>query len=255
MTVQTVLDFLFQLAPKEYAMSWDNVGHLLGRREAPVNRVLVALDATADVAEEAAALGCQLIVTHHPVIFNSIRHLTDADPMTHTALKLLEQGIAVISMHTNLDCVPGGVTDELARLLGLERTAVLPNGAQPGVIRVGEVAPTTLADFAALVKARLGCEGLRFTDGGKPVRRVALCGGAGMDFVEQVMDAGCDTFVTADVRYHEFQEMQIRGLNLIDAGHFQTENPICALLRGKLAAAFPEIEVLLSRHGDCIRFF
>ena len=113
MTVQTVLDFLFQLAPKDYAMSWDNVGHLLGRRNAPVSRVLVALDATPDVAEEAAALDCQLIVTHHPVIFNPIRHLTDADPMTQTALNLLEQGIAVISMHTNLDCVPGGVTDEL----------------------------------------------------------------------------------------------------------------------------------------------
>ncbi len=255
MTVQTVLDFLWELAPVKYKMPWDNVGLLLGRRDATVSRVLVALDATADVADEAAALGCQLVVTHHPVIFQAVGHLTDADPMTETALTLLERGIAVISMHTNLDCAPGGVNDVLAERLDLRNPAVLHDGETAGLLRAGEVAPAALSVFAAFVKERLACEGLRFVDAGKTVHRVAVGGGACADFIPLAVENGCDTLVTADVKYHAFQEARIRGLNLIDAGHFETENPVCLLLRDKLAAAFPQIEVILSQHGDWIRFF
>ena len=106
MTVQTVLDYLWELAPAEYKMSWDNVGLLLGRSGAEVRRCLLALDATAAVADEAKALGCELVVTHHPVIFRGDKHVTDLDPLTEPELRFLENRIAVISMHTNLDCAP-----------------------------------------------------------------------------------------------------------------------------------------------------
>ena len=254
MTVQNVLDYLFTLAPITYKEPWDNVGFLAGRKDAPVTKILVALDATAAVAEEAAALGCQLVVTHHPLIFHAPKHVTDADPLTRTLLSYLEKGVAVISMHTNLDCVPGGVNDVLAEKLSLHNIEVLEDGETAGLLRAGEVEPRSLADFAAFVKERLSCPGLRYADGGKPVRRVAVGGGGCAGYIELAAASGCDTFVTADVKYHEFQEAVTRGINLIDAGHFETEDPVCAVLRDKLAAAFPELEVILSGHADCIRF-
>lgn len=254
MTVQTILDYLWTLAPELYKMPWDNVGFLLGRGETPVTKVLVALDADAQVAEEASALGCQLIVTHHPVIFHPLKHVNDQDPMTETVLRLLEKGLAVISMHTNLDCAPGGVNDLLAERLGLHNIEILEDGETAGLIRAGECCPVELPDFAAFVKERLSCPGLRYVDGGKPVRRVAVGGGACTGFIALAAARGCDTFVTSDVKYHEFQEAQSRGLNLVDAGHFETENLVCARLRDSLAARFPELEVILSRHSDLIRF-
>ena len=254
MTVQDILDDLWTLAPLSYKEDYDNVGFLIGRKEAPVEKVLVALDATAAVAAEAEALGCQLVVTHHPVIFQAPKHLTDADPRTRVLLEYLERGLAVISMHTNLDCAPGGVNDTLAALLGLQRVTVLEDGETAGLIRMGEVETRSLPEFAAFVKQRLACPGLRFADGGRPVRRVAVGGGGCGSFMDRVLAAGCDSFVTADLKYHQFEEAAVLGLNLIDAGHFETENPVCEVLRTRLAAQFPALEVLGSAHQDCIRF-
>lgn len=254
MTVQTILDYLWSLAPVEYKMSWDNVGLLLGRSTAEVRKCLLALDATAAVADEAKALGCELVVTHHPVIFRGDKHVNDLDPLTEPELRFLENRIAVISMHTNLDCAPGGVNDVLAQRLGLHNIEVLEDGETAGLLRAGETDPAALEDFAAFVKERLGCPGLRFTSGGRPVRRVAVGGGGCAGYIALAAEAGCDTFVTADVKYHEFQEAQTRGINLIDAGHFETEDPVCGVLIEKMTARFPELRVLRSDHSDCIRY-
>lgn len=254
MTVQTVLDYLWTLAPIHYKESWDNVGLLLGRKNAPVRGVLVALDATDAVAAEAEALDCQLVVTHHPVIFRGDKHVTDEDPLTEVHLNYLEKGIAVISMHTNLDCAPGGVNDVLAQRLGLHNVEVLEDGETAGLIRVGELAQTELPAFAAFVKERLACPGLRYVDGGKPVRRVAVGGGACGSYVSRVLAAGCDTLVTADLKYHEFCDAAVLGLNLIDAGHFETEDPVCELLAARLRERFPALAVHRSAHSDCIQY-
>ena len=254
MTVQTILDYLWTLAPVEYKEDFDNVGFLIGRREKPVTKFLVALDATEAVAAEAEALGCELVVTHHPVIFRAPKHLTDDDPRTRVLLAYLERGLAVISMHTNLDCAPGGVTDVLAARLGVRYVEILPDGETAGLIRVGELEETALPAFAAFVRKVLACPGLRYAEGGRPVRRVAVGGGACAGFMDTVAAAGCDTFVTADLKYHEFCDAAVLGLNLIDAGHFETEDPVCDTLIEKLSARFPEAQVLRARHGDCIRY-
>ena len=254
MNVQDVLDYLWTLAPLEYKEDYDNVGFLAGRKEAEVRRILVALDPTEAVAEEAAAQGCQLVVTHHPLIFHAQKHVTDADPHTRTLLSFLERGIAVISMHTNLDCAPGGVNDVLAEKLGLHNIQILRDGETAGLLRMGDTVPCSLPAFAAFVKAALCCPGLRYADGDRTVRRVAVGGGSCGEFIEHVAAAGCDTLVTADLKYHQFQDAAVLGINLIDAGHFETENPVCAMLRDRLAARFPEVETLLSAHTDCIQF-
>ena len=111
-----------------------------------------------------------------------------------------------------------------------------------------------LAEFAAFVKAGLRCPGLRYAQGGRPVRRVAVGGGACGDFIRRAAAAGCDTFVTADLKYHQFQDAALLGINLLDAGHFETEDPVCDVLAQRLSARFPELEVLRSVQTGCIRY-
>ena len=169
-------------------------------------------------------------------------------------LYLAEHRIAVISLHTNLDSAPGGVNDVLAERLGLQNIRTF-DGSEYGIGRIGDVPEQELEAFAQFVKERLGAGGVRYADGGKPVNRVAVGGGSCMDFLPQALEAGCDTFVTGDVKYHQFQKAAALGVNLIDAGHFPTEDPVCEVLCGALAAKFPGIAVKKSAiHADCVKF-
>lgn len=254
-SVNDIRNFLFQkIAPEEAGYGWDNVGLLIGRSTKPVTKILVSLDATKAVAEEAKRLGCELVVTHHPIIFHAAKHITD-EPDSETALTYLENGIAVISMHTNLDRALDGVNEILAAKLGLDEIMTLEDECDENnchLIRTGIIGTCPLPEFAARVKKLLGCPGVRYADGGKLVHEVAVGGGACGSFIDFVAEAGIDTLVTADLGYHDFQKAATHGINLIDAGHFETENPVCGFLREQLAAAFPEVEVLVSGHSDCI---
>lgn len=261
MTVQDVLQFLEGLAPRYMKMDWDNVGLLCGRENREVRKILVALDPFEDVCREAAQWGADLIVTHHPLIFQAPRSVTDGTSVGRCILFLAAHDIAAVNAHTNLDCAPGGVNDCLAARLGLEDVAVVnPSGEDAqgrpwGLLRAGRVAPVPLPDFLARVREALGCPGLRYVDGGKPVSRVAVGGGACGDELRDAFDAGCDTFVTADVRYNQFWVAHDLGMNLIDAGHFWTENPVCAYLADQLRTQFPDCLVKVSEnHTDCIKF-
>ena len=245
-----ILNCLHRLAPPELAESWDNNGLLCGRLDAPVTKILVALDPFEAVAEEAAAIGAQLLVTHHPLLFRPAASVTDETAVGRTLLSLIEHGIAAINAHTCLDAAPGGVNDALAAALGLEDIA-----STGGMWRMGRVPLQPAAHFASVVRHRLQAGGVRFADAGRPVQRVAVCGGAGMDFLQEAADAGCDTFVTGDVKYNGFWDAVDLGLNLIDAGHFPTENPVCTVLANTLRSAFPELEVCLSQtHRDIVQF-
>jgi len=261
MTVQQILDYVNSLAPRHMKCDWDNVGLLCGRRDQAVKKVLVALDPFLDVCEEAAAIGADLIVTHHPLIFRAPKSITTDDTVGQCILFLASHGISAVNAHTNLDQAPDGVNDVLAQTLGLENVEVLnPEGSDEqgrpwGLLRTGAVAEMSLTDFMTLVKAKLHTPTLRYVDGGKPVRRVAVGGGSCGDELYEALAAGCDTFVTADVKYNQFWDAADLGLNLIDAGHFYTENPVCAALAAKLRAQFPAVEVVLSKHSDCMKFF
>lgn len=253
-TCRQILNALWTLAPEALKEDWDNPGLLCGHLDGQVNRVLLALDPTREVAQEASALGCQLVVTHHPVTFG-LKSVTDADEEGRKILAYLEKGLSLICMHTNLDCAAGGVNDVLAKRLGLSEVSVLEDGKTAGLVRMGVTRCQSLPEFAAHVKQALHCPGVRFADGGKPVSRVAVGGGSCSSFMEQVLLAGCDTFVTADVKYHAFCDAAALGLNLIDAGHFETENPVCGAVQTCLAEKFPQLDFLLSRvHTDVIEF-
>lgn len=247
---------LFELAPRELAQSWDNVGLLVGDPDRQVSAVLVALDVTQAVADEAAERGCGAIVAHHPLMncaWSPVQSVRTDRPQGKLIATLLRGGISAICMHTNLDSAPGGVNDALAAALGLEEIGPL---GEDGIGRTGVLSSEmSLEAFAAHVRRSLGAEGLRYADGGRPVRRVAVGGGACGEYAPLARDLGCDTFVTADLKYHDFQNAPGLGLNLLDAGHFPTENVICAVLERFLRGRFPELTVVRSAvHGDIIRY-
>lgn len=255
-TVADILKFIEALAPRSMKMDWDNVGLLCGSKTAGVTKILVALDPFEGVCQEATEIGAELIVTHHPLIFQAPKAITDETSIGRCIMHLCRHGISAINAHTNLDQVPGGVNDVLAARLGLENVEIINPKDGIGLLRCGEVAEQPLEAFLSAVKENLGCEGLRYADGSKSVHKVAVGGGACAGELRDAVNAGCDTFVTADAKYNQFWDAHDLGINLIDAGHFHTENPVVAVLAEKLAAAFPEIQVEISKtHTDCMKFF
>lgn len=254
-TVRDIYDYIDAKAPFSTQMDFDNAGLLVGDRNASVSRVMVALDATLSVVREAARKKCQLLVTHHPLIFHPLKSVTPSDPTQATVAELIRRNMALICAHTNLDAAPGGVNDVLMDRLGVKVTGILDefgvgaNGPY-GMGRIGELSePMEPKAFAAMVKKALGTRAVRAVPGPRPVKKVAVCGGAGGDMVELAASLGMDAYVTADVKHHEFLAAQALGITLLDAGHYATENPITPVLADWIKDAFgaERIEVFLSK--------
>lgn len=247
--------------PSEFKMDFDNVGLLVGLGGAEVSRVLLSLDITDEVINEAATLSAQLIISHHPVFF-SLKRVSDDDINSAKVVKLLQNGISALCLHTNFDSVDGGVNDALASALGItvegRLEEQLSSGGIPyGIGRFGQLkAPIPMADFLPFVKAVLKTSCIRYYDAKRPVKRIALCGGSGGDYVEKAAELCCDTLLTADVKYHQLLLAKELGINLLDADHFCTENVALPVLEELLLSGFPHIETHISRvHGQTAEFF
>ena len=243
-TVNDLVELLEELMPSNLAEDWDNVGLMLGRKGKTVKKILLALDLSKEVVEQAVAQKIDLIVTHHPAIFKKLKRVVDNDWQQDLLLTLAENGIAVYSAHTNLDCISTGVNDVLAKLLKLEDIEVLDDSN--GLGRIGVVEETSLAEYAQAVKAALKADYVVIGDAGKQVRKVAVCGGAGSDLIDLALAKGADTLVTGDVKYHSAQQAVFSGLNIIDAGHQPTELPVLEKLADRLSLRFVE------RHMDVV---
>lgn len=251
-TVSDIYNNLCELAPIESQLDFDNAGFLVGRSDREVKKVLLSLDITDEVISEAEMLGAELIVSHHPLIFTPLRALTNSSSGSK-ALKMAEKNIAAICMHTNLDIAKGGVNDILLSLMGAEGTDCLD---EDGCGRIGEFdSDIAFKDFLILCKAALNAKGLRYYDAGKPVKRIAVMGGSGGDSIDSAFNKGCDTYLTADIKYHQFLRAQELGINLIDGDHFYTENPVIPVLADRLSSAFPQVEFIVSKlHHAIIDF-
>ena len=256
-TVRDIEQYLYAWAPRELAESWDNVGLLVGDPEAEVRRVLVALDVTPQVVAEAIEKDCQLIAAHHPVMncaWNQVQTVRTDDRQGRVLTELIRHGIAAICMHTNLDAAAGGVNEVLAQKLGLSDLKML---TEEKIGRIGTLkCEIPLVEFTHSVIELLKCNGLRYVDAGRPVHRVAVGGGACGDEIDAVIAAGCDTFVTSDLTYHQFLDAAPKGINLIDAGHFPTEDPVCAKIVAYLEKEFPQLIIIKSTsHKEVIQYF
>ena len=262
-TTAEILNYIESIAPSFMLEKWDNAGLLCGRSDKAVRKILVALDPFLSVCEEAIAIDADLIVTHHPLIFrDQVTAVNDNTQLGRCLLMLIGHDICAINAHTNLDKAPGGVNDILAKTLGLDNIQIIaPEGCDStgrpyGLLRYGNVDEQPLCEFLSHVKKSLQAEGLRYIDCGKPVKCVAVGGGACADEMYAAAASGCDTFVTSDIKYNQFRTAFELGLNIIDAGHFHTENPTMPVLAEKLQRQFPEIEVIFSEnHRDPMKFF
>ena len=228
-TVEDVERLMGQLAPYETAEEWDNVGLLLGRRTDPAERVLVALDVTRNVLEEAEMLHCQVILTHHPFMFHPVRRITGDTREGELMLLMAEKRIAHIAAHTNLDRSPGGVNDALM-------TAVsCTNVRGEGFLRVGDLPePISFGRLCSRVAAALSSEVRTYGDPEKTVHTLGCCSGSGSEEYKEAMALGADCFLTGEVRHNIALDAMHDGCPLIEAGHCETERVICPALADAL---------------------
>lgn len=224
-----LMDLLERFAPKEYACSWDNVGLLIGRADQEIQRVVVALDATNAVVDRAVAEGADLIITHHPMIFSSMKRVNDDGFLGSKILKLVENRISVFAMHTNFDVIgmaalAGKYLDFPEDAQPLEVTAE-ENGRIEGIGRITELAKTvTLGEYTEFVKKALSLEHvLLFGDEDQMIRTVAVSPGSGRSMTELAAQKGADVIITGDIGHHEGLDALDMGLSVIEAGHYGTE--------------------------------
>ena len=235
--VKDVVRMVGEIAPYELAEEWDNVGLLVGREKGEVTRALVALDLTKGVIEEAKALGAQLIVTHHPVMFSPRKRLTDEDYEGGLILTLAQNGMSLIAAHTNLDAAPGGVNDTLMALMGAK------NVMGEGCFRVGDLAEgTTLGMLCARAAAKLHTAVRAYGAEDTVVRKLGCCSGAGSSEMGEAIAFGADCFITGEVKHHHALGAAAAGVCMIEAGHYETENPVCEVLANALQNAADAVQ-------------
>ena len=233
-TVKNIYDYINSVAPYSTQEEWDNSGHLVGDFRQVVTKCVMALDATKEVCRFAEEIGADLVLTHHPIIFHGIKNLKADSAVYHLA----KSGIAALCAHTNFDAAAGGINDNLAALLSLKQTYHL--GELPVVI--GELdQEMSMDDFVEYVSDTLSCAGIRYTDTEKPIRKVAVGGGACEEYMEEALKEA-DCFVTGDMKYHQMLEASEEGLAVISAGHFETEYQPFMMLKEQLEKVFIDVE-------------
>ncbi len=235
-TVKDILEYLDTLAPFDNKCEWDNCGLLIGDIKAETKKLGFTLDLTQSVLKSAIDNGVDLIVTHHPVIFRAQKNFLKGDIAFETA----KSGISVISCHTCYDCAENGVSDILAETLGLVNISEVETEEKPSCVRIGECdecSPLELAQRTAEILSTT----VRLSRGNKNIKKVAVCGGAGGDFIFDALKAGADAYVTGDVSHHHFLLAEQLGMTVIGAGHFETENPSVFPLMNKVCAKFSEV--------------
>ena len=242
MKINDVIGYAREIAPFELAEEWDNVGLLVGDKNGDVDRVLLALDITAEVVEEAREKGADMIISHHPVIFEPLKAL---EPDTAPYL-LAKYDIAALCLHTNLDRAERGVNFALAKALGLKNTEFYPDD----YIMIGKPAVSRDAlNFAAFVRNSLGAPAVRYTDGN--ITRVAVSSGGGGDGIELNKKYGFDAFVTGELKHHRFLYAVENGIAAFEVGHFCSENVVIEPLKAMLKTKFPDISFFVSESCVC----
>lgn len=226
MTVEQLAKILDKRIPNTLSEPWDNDGRMIiPDPNAQITRVLSALDCTSYTIEKAKELGCNVIVTHHPLLFKPLGALLNSDSVGKRVIECVKSGIAVLSYHTRLDSMEGGVNDCLAGILGIKNTeAFLPYG------RIGDVEEQSFEEFADLVSERLKVDSLGLVRSTETVKRVAVVSGCGKDEINDCIAAGADTFVTGEVMHNHMIDCKELGLNLICGTHYATERIVVPVL-------------------------
>ena len=254
--VKEIAAVIEELAPKDLAENWDNVGLMVGDAEQNIDKIFVCLDITSENVSQAISAGANMIVSHHPLIFSPLKRIVEGDICGRIVRSLIQNNISAYSAHTNLDHTTGGTNDALADKLGLYNVRRFTDEEcrdeyGTPICNIGRVGtleyPMQIEDFVSFTKSVLGCNTIKYVGTpGDTVETVALCSGSGGDGIYSAYHAGADVYVTADIRHHEAQLAFELGINLIDAGHFETENTICEFMKKYLEDNLPGISVVSS---------
>ncbi|MCK9300060.1 MAG: Nif3-like dinuclear metal center hexameric protein [Bacteroidales bacterium] len=227
MKVQDICKLIEDFAPLNLQEDYDNAGLILGDPTAQVKAVLVCLDVSEAVLDEALDTGCNMVVSHHPLIFKGIKSITGKNSMERSLIKAIQNKMAIYAGHTNVDAVMEGVNAKICEKMNLSSTSILVPRAD--TLNAGAGMTGFLEqdldekDFLKRVKQKFGCKMLRHSAlTGRTIKKVAVCGGSGSEFITAAIAAGADAFITADIKYHQFAEVDDKLL-LIDAGHYETE--------------------------------
>jgi dinuclear metal center YbgI/SA1388 family protein len=249
LTVKDIASVIEDFAPLSIQESWDNSGLIIGSPSQEVHGILLGFDCTPELVDEAVAVGADLIVTHHPLIFNGLKKISPDDPTGLAVMKAIAGGVAVYAAHTTADKVIGGVSGAMARRLGLTGVEVLD--LEPGGYGLGAVGnlpePMDGASFIEYVRSRFALKALRSSRLPEvPVSRVAMCGGAGGSLIEDARKAGAQAYLCGDVSYHHF--FTTKDFMVIDIGHFEGEVEIVDILFTLLQKNFPTFAIRTSRN-------
>lgn len=250
MTIKDIASAIEAFAPLPLQESYDNAGMQVGRVDRQVNAVMLCLDVTSEVLEEAIHRQCELIVSHHPLIFHGLKNLTGSDETQRIVMRALEAGVAIYSAHTNLDSAWNGVSHEMAHILGLTDIEVLvPHDDNPraGLGVVGSITPTPKLELLRRIKEKFNVGCLRYSSQSSTlvVKRVALCGGSGGSFIRRAIDAGADLYVTGDVKYHDFASYGQRMV-IADIGHYESELCSMRIFSRIIRGQYPDLVVYFS---------
>ncbi len=251
MKIKEVLSALEQFAPLPLQEDWDNAGLQIGLTEADVSGALLCLDVNERIIDEAVAKGCNLIVSHHPLLFRGLKTISDGDCVQRTVVKAIENRVAVVSMHTNMDNAKGGVNFKMAEKLGLENARFFApktaGGTSGGSGVVGELPhPVAADDFVVAVKKAFGVECAMCNELlRRPIRRVALCGGAGDFLLGEAIAAGADAFVTGEMHYHVYFGHEQR-IQICVIGHYQSEQYTGEIFKSIIGEACPGLPTYMA---------
>lgn len=250
MRVSDIASVIEHLAPTNLAYEWDNVGLLCGDLEQEVKKVLLCLDLDINVVNEAAESGAQMIISHHPIMFDPISKITEQTPEGRVIRELIRRDISFYAAHTNLDIAKGGLNDLLSQKIGLVDVKILEYTKEDieGIGRIGRLQkPITLKELADRVKKALNIEILRYSgESDTIISRVAVNTGGGTALIEAAVNAGAEVFITGDYKYSQVRDMVAKGVCVLDVAHFDTEIIVCELLYNYLTEQYGgalEIEV------------
>ena len=253
MKIVKVLSALEQFAPLPLQEDYDNAGLQIGLTETELSGALLCLDVTEEIVDEAVALGCNLIVSHHPLIFRKLRRITDEDAVQRTVMKAIRNNICVVSMHTNMDSARGGVNYKIAEKMGLEQLRFFGkqqtvDGVDGGEGVMGELPdPVAADDLVIMLKRTFDVECVMANQLlRRPIRRIAVCGGAGGFLLDGAIVHGADAFVTGEMHYHQYfgheQQIQIAVI-----GHYQSEQFTNEIFRDIIEKECPGVKCFLTR--------
>lgn len=252
MVCEEIMQILEEQSPTALACDWDNVGLLIGNPEKEVKKIYIAVDATEEVLEEAQQVGADMLLTHHPMIFQGIRHITSGDFMGKRIIRLVQKDIAYYAMHTNFDA--RGMGELAGAIMGLKHDSVLSvtgeyNGTPVGIGRVGDLlAPMTLGQCARFVREAFTLEQVKvFGDTNRMIMRAAICPGSGKSYISTAVEAGAGVLITGDIDHHEGLDAVEKGLCIIDAGHYGLEHIFVSYMKDYLASRCDGVEIVAQR--------